>query len=406
MSAGRTPSAGRGMRDAVLCSSHAPPPPPERVLATLADAAAGGGGGVGPLLDVACVLGARAALIRAPRPARATGRPRRAGGAAGAGDDAEPSADEAVAPGEATDERLELALGAPAKLRGTLVLALPPGLLLARPDLRHAFTVIAGLVARELEPGPGSRRTPAHGTPAHATPPHGTPAHGTPTEGGETGAGEADDGSAGSSHAADGEGVDSRIRRLREAATALGRVLEETEIYREVARQLGRAMPVDELLIARPAADGGRFVIGFALSAGEERETGGAIQAGAAVAGVLAEVARTGRPARATDDASADAPAVIGVPMLAGLQLVGVLLVPGVGGRGAAAGVRRPGRHRPRQRRALRRQPARASADRGAGRGRPGRGIVAATERGAAADPAPRQRAAARGGGVRRPAQR
>lgn len=315
MTPGRRQSSGLGMRDAVVCAGQTPPPPPELVLATLAGAAAAAGGGVGALLDSACALGARAALVRGPRaaePAAATP------GALPAGTPAEPD----DAQGDTTGDRLELPLGAPATSGGTLVLVLPPGLLVDRPDLRQAFEVIAGLVARELYPASRPRRTPSQGTPSTVADAPRQSARSAP---------ELPQSARSAPELPAPDPVDHRIRHLREAATALGRVLEDAEIYREVGRQVGRALPVHELLIARPTTASGGFVVGFALRGGEERPSGGAIQEDDAAAGVIAEVARTGRPARASDGANAEAPALVGVPMLAGLQLVGVLLVRGAG---------------------------------------------------------------------------
>ncbi len=322
------------MRDAAISRTELQPPGPAQVLALLARVASTRSGGVGALLDAACELGARAALIREPRSpqhesesgdADATDSNRSLGQIA----DQQPVLDDALA--EEQPERLELALGDGPAARGTLVLALPANLITARPDIRLAFDVIAGLLVRELEPGFSGRRTAMRGaTSAIATrnasvsslsgsemedAPITTP----PTVG--------SDGEATPGGQPDSVTMDRRLQRLREAVTALGRLSDEAEIYREVARQLGRTLPFAELLIARPAPDGGGFLVGFDLSDDEEQRTGQAVSPDTPMALVLTAVTRSGRPAHANDDGDAAAPVLVGVPMLAGLQLVGVLVV-------------------------------------------------------------------------------
>ncbi len=323
-----------GMRDASIGRTELQPPDPAQVLEVLAGVAATRGGGVGALLDAACELGARAALIREPRSPQPEGESADSDGTdavldGGQPTDPQPVVEDALA--EEPTERLELPLGDGQAARGTLVLALPPDLIGARPDLRLAFDVIAGLLVRELEPRPGGRRPPMRGgTSAIVT----RNSVGPPVAGSEVdsvpitrpAATELDvEATPGSQP--DSGAMDRRLQRLREAATALGRLSDEAEIYREVARHLGRTLPFIELLIARPAADGGGFVVGFALSGDEERRTGNAVPPDTAMATVLAAVTRSGRPAHAADDSDATASVLLAVPMLAGLQLVGVLVV-------------------------------------------------------------------------------
>ncbi len=325
---------GVGMRDVAICRPERQPSEPAQVLDVLARVATGRGSGVGALLDAACELGARAALIRQPQSPQRGGEhvDGRGGGSADRGgqDPASRTVTE-DALGSEPMERLELPLGDGSAARGTLVLVLPPGLTGARPDLGSAFVVLAGLLARELEPAPGSRRTPLRSVAATTGSTDPAAPLSTGREGGDAAAAAPPDIRATVEASAGGRtedvGTDRRLQRLRETATALGRLGDEAEIYREVARQLDRTFPFLQLLIASPPHGGGDFTVDFAIDRGEEQPTGNAVQSDSVMAGVLATVALEGRPAHAVDDSDPAAPIIVGVPMLAGLRLIGVLAV-------------------------------------------------------------------------------
>jgi PAS domain S-box-containing protein len=129
-----------------------------------------------------------------------------------------------------------------------------------------------------------------------------------------------------------------RLQRLHEVGTTLARSLDEGEILRELARQMGRVVAVDGVVIAHPDLDAGtvrtaiRRVRGVDLPAGT-------VPLGR---GVIAEVARTGRAVRldeydpqrdelaAHDDlvgTGGPAASVLAVPLRLGMQLVAVLAV-------------------------------------------------------------------------------
>jgi len=129
-----------------------------------------------------------------------------------------------------------------------------------------------------------------------------------------------------------------RLRRLQEVCVGLARLLDEREVVPELARQVGRVLPCDGVVIARPDLEAGETVTLLRLVQNAERPR----PAAPLGRGVLAEVARTGRPVRvaeydpersplaAADDVVGDAgPAgsVLAVPMLVGIQLVGVIAV-------------------------------------------------------------------------------
>jgi PAS domain S-box-containing protein len=127
-----------------------------------------------------------------------------------------------------------------------------------------------------------------------------------------------------------------RLQRLQEAGTMLSRSLDEGQIVRELARQVGRVVASDGIVIARPDLDERQIVTMLRQVRGAERPR----PVRTLGDGVIAEVARTGKPVRlgdytpaatplaADDDVVGDgAPArsVLAVPMMRGIQLVGVL---------------------------------------------------------------------------------
>lgn len=141
-----------------------------------------------------------------------------------------------------------------------------------------------------------------------------------------------------------------RLQRLQEAGASLARSLDEREIVRELARQVVRATDADGAVVAAPDLASGtcrilaRFVGATERAAGREQPLGD---------GVLAEVARTGRPMRSmdaprrSDVAAAElwSPlgamdvmgeligelgppgSVVAVPIMVGIRLLGVLAV-------------------------------------------------------------------------------
>ena len=123
-----------------------------------------------------------------------------------------------------------------------------------------------------------------------------------------------------------------RLQRLHDVGTALSRSLEEGEILRELTRQVARVIDADGIVIARPELDARRIVTLV-------RMVGGTPSMRAPVplgTGPIATVARTGRPVRLTRTARATAGddvvddgdaarAVIAVPIMIGIQLLGVL---------------------------------------------------------------------------------
>lgn len=141
-----------------------------------------------------------------------------------------------------------------------------------------------------------------------------------------------------------------RLQRLQEAGASLARSLDEREIVRELARQVVRATDADGAVVAAPDLAAGtcrtlvRFVGANERPVGREQPLGD---------GVLAEVARTGRPIRSmdaprrSDVAAAESwsplaavdvmgeligelgppGSVVAVPIMVGIRLLGVLAV-------------------------------------------------------------------------------
>jgi PAS domain S-box-containing protein len=137
----------------------------------------------------------------------------------------------------------------------------------------------------------------------------------------------------------------SRLQRLQEAGASLARSLDEHEIVRELARQAMRATNADGVTIVEPDLVGDILVTSLCLHRGTERPRA-PVRLGD---GLIAEVARTGRSVRLGDreadrararaglpvplslydviGESGSAASVLAVPMLVGIQLVGVLAV-------------------------------------------------------------------------------
>ncbi|HZO19873.1 MAG TPA: PAS domain S-box protein [Gemmatimonadaceae bacterium] len=124
-----------------------------------------------------------------------------------------------------------------------------------------------------------------------------------------------------------------RLQRLHDVGSALSRSLEEGEILRELARQVARVIDADGIVIARPELDTHRIITLVRLVGGVP-----SVRPPAPLgAGPIAMVARTGRPLRLTeqsvaalrdDDVVGDdepARALIAVPIMVGIQLLGVL---------------------------------------------------------------------------------
>ncbi len=136
-----------------------------------------------------------------------------------------------------------------------------------------------------------------------------------------------------------------RLQRLQEVGTMLSRSLDEREIVRELVRQIGRTLPTDGVVIARPDLEAGTIDTLLRVVRGVERPR----ERSALERGPIGEVARTGSPVRvidydtehsalaASDDVVGDAgPAgsVLAVPMMVGIQLAGVIALHAEG-RGA-----------------------------------------------------------------------
>ncbi|MBI3792974.1 MAG: GAF domain-containing protein, partial [Gemmatimonadetes bacterium] len=128
----------------------------------------------------------------------------------------------------------------------------------------------------------------------------------------------------------------SRLQRLQDAAQLLGRTLDEGELLREIARQVLRLVGADGVLLAEPDLERGEMRTLFRTVRGRELPRAVVPLAG----GTIVDVARSGRPARATA-APADNPLVaaedgipegerggtlLAVPMRSGTRLVGVLV--------------------------------------------------------------------------------
>ncbi len=136
-----------------------------------------------------------------------------------------------------------------------------------------------------------------------------------------------------------------RLLRLQEAGASLTRSLDEHEIMRELARQVQLAVRSDGVAILIPDLDADILTTGLRVVRGAERARG-PVRLGD---GVVAEVARTGRPVRVGDrDAdrareraglapplsmydivgeSGTATSALAVPMRVGIRLLGVLAV-------------------------------------------------------------------------------
>ncbi len=136
-----------------------------------------------------------------------------------------------------------------------------------------------------------------------------------------------------------------RLQRLQEAGAALARSLDEPEIMRELCRQVMRATGADGVTIALPDLDNDILSTAIRSVRGVERARE-PVRLGD---GIISEVARSGRPARygdrdadrarekaglappltTSDVVGDDTPAssVLAVPVLAGIQLIGVLAV-------------------------------------------------------------------------------
>lgn len=123
-----------------------------------------------------------------------------------------------------------------------------------------------------------------------------------------------------------------RLQRLHDVGSALSRSLEENEILRELARQVARVIEADGIVIARPELDTRRIVT-LVRTVGNVPAVRPPLPLGN---GPLAQVARTGRPVRLSeaqlallpDDVVGDdvaARALIAVPIMVGIQLLGVL---------------------------------------------------------------------------------
>ncbi|HEX2780842.1 MAG TPA: PAS domain S-box protein [Gemmatimonadaceae bacterium] len=127
-----------------------------------------------------------------------------------------------------------------------------------------------------------------------------------------------------------------RLARLHDVGVMLARSLDEGDIVAELARQIGRVMPCDGIVIASPDIEE-NFVTTLFRSVRGVRRTRAPQPLGH---GPIGEVARTGRSVRITDYdpnrnalASADdivgdggpARSVLVVPMLVGAKLLGVI---------------------------------------------------------------------------------
>ncbi len=136
-----------------------------------------------------------------------------------------------------------------------------------------------------------------------------------------------------------------RLQRLQEAGAAMARSLDEHEIMRELARQATRATRAEGVTIGLPDLGQDLLATALRMVRGVERQRG-VVRLGD---GIVAEVARTGRPVRVGDrDAdrarekaglapylstydvmgdSGPAASMLAVPLLAGIHLLGVLVV-------------------------------------------------------------------------------
>jgi PAS domain S-box-containing protein len=110
-----------------------------------------------------------------------------------------------------------------------------------------------------------------------------------------------------------------RLQRLQEAGAALARSLDEREIIWELARQTVRATRADGVVIASPDLQNDTLVTELRLVRGAERPRG-IMPLGD---GVIAEVARMGRPVRLGEKLVDRARALSGTPMLSTYDVVG-----------------------------------------------------------------------------------
>ena len=136
-----------------------------------------------------------------------------------------------------------------------------------------------------------------------------------------------------------------RLQRLQDAGASLTRSLDEQEIMRELARQVQLAVRTDGVCVLVPDLDADILTTAMRMVRGAERPRG-PVRLGD---GIVAEVARTGRPVR-VGDREADrarekaglvpplslydiigesdaALSVVAVPMRVGIRLLGVLAV-------------------------------------------------------------------------------
>lgn len=136
-----------------------------------------------------------------------------------------------------------------------------------------------------------------------------------------------------------------RLSLLQEAGASLTRSLDEQEIMRELARQVQRALRSDGVAVLIPDLQNDILTTGLRLVRGVERPRG-PVRLGE---GIVAEVARTGRPVRVGDreadrtrekagllpplsmydvvGESGVATSVVAVPIRVGIRLLGVLAV-------------------------------------------------------------------------------
>ena len=110
-----------------------------------------------------------------------------------------------------------------------------------------------------------------------------------------------------------------RLQRLQEAGAALARSLDEREIVWELARQTVRATRADGVVIAVPDLQDDTLTTKLRVVRGSERPRG-VMPLGE---GVIAEVARTGKPVRMGEKLADRARALSGTPMLTTYDVVG-----------------------------------------------------------------------------------
>lgn len=130
-----------------------------------------------------------------------------------------------------------------------------------------------------------------------------------------------------------------RLQHLREVGERLARSLDEREVLSELARQVQQLLACRGVVVAHPDVEAGQLRIGMHREAGAER----AREPGPLSEGLLADVARSGRPQRlgavgtegapasVVQDLSAGDPVPVGsamaVPLRAGTTPLGVLAV-------------------------------------------------------------------------------